>query len=86
MATMNISLPDEMKAWVEKQTNSGRYSSSSDVVRDLVRRGIEREEAIASMNRAIDQGLASGIVEDYDPAERRRALHARFTAGAERSR
>ena len=52
MATMNISLPEEMKAWVEEQASSGRYSSSSDVVRDLVRRGIEREEADRPHQRA----------------------------------
>lgn len=35
MATMNISLPDPMKAWVEEQAKSGRYANTSDVVRDL---------------------------------------------------
>ncbi len=37
MATMNISLPDQMKAWVEEQVKSGRYANSSDYMRDLVR-------------------------------------------------
>jgi len=36
---MNISLPASMKAWVEEQTRTGRYGNSSDVVRDLIRRG-----------------------------------------------
>lgn len=34
---MNISLPDQMKEWVEKQVATGRYADASDYVRDLVR-------------------------------------------------
>jgi antitoxin ParD1/3/4 len=42
MATMNISLPDQMKEWVEAQAETGRYSNASDYVRDLIRRDQER--------------------------------------------
>lgn len=61
MATMNISLPDQMKAWVEEQTRSGRYGNSSDVVRDLIRREQVKAEKIAHMQRLVDEGRASGI-------------------------
>ncbi|WP_421730526.1 type II toxin-antitoxin system ParD family antitoxin [Brevundimonas sp.] len=61
MATMNISLPDQMKAWVEAQTADGRYSNSSDYVRDLIRREQMKADKIASMQRLIDEGRASGI-------------------------
>lgn len=61
MATMNISLPDDMKAWVEAQTATGRYGNSSDVVRDLIRNARTREEKIANMQRLIDEGRASGM-------------------------
>ena len=61
MATMNISLPDQMKAWVEEQTKDGRYANSSDVVRDLIRREQIRAEKIANMQRLVDEGRASGI-------------------------
>ena len=61
MATMNISLPDQMKAWVEAQTQDGRYANSSDYVRDLIRRDQIRAEKIANMQRLIDEGRASGI-------------------------
>lgn len=68
MATMNISLPAPMKAWVEEQTRSGRYGNSSDVVRDLIRREQVRAEKIAHMQRLIDEGRASGI-SDRTPEE-----------------
>ena len=60
MSTMNISLPDAMKSWVEEQAKSGRYANSSDYVRDLIRRDRARSEAITEIQGAIDAGLASG--------------------------
>lgn len=63
MATMNVSLPDAMKDWVESQTRTGRYGNASDYVRDLIRRDQDRADKIANMQRLIDEGLASGISE-----------------------
>ena len=60
MATMNVSLPDPMKDWVEAQARTGRYSNASDYVRDLIRRDQERSDAIAELQTLIDQGLESG--------------------------
>ena len=60
MGTMNISLPDPMKTWVEDQARSGRYANSSDYGRDLIRRDHARVEAMADLQSAIDTGLASG--------------------------
>lgn len=61
MATMNVSLPDPMKAWVEAQAETGRYANASDYVRDLIRKDQERNDKIAAMQRLVDEGLASGI-------------------------
>ena len=61
MATMNISLPDPMKQWVEGQAETGRYSNASDYVRDLIRRGQERTTKIEAMQALIDEGRASGV-------------------------
>ena len=60
MATMNISLPDRMKEWVEAQTETGRYANASDYVRDLIRRDQERTDKIAAMQHLVDDGLKSG--------------------------
>lgn len=61
MATMNISLPDEMKEWVEAQAKSGLYSNSSDYVRDLIRKDTVKHEKIANMRRLVQEGLEGGI-------------------------
>lgn len=80
MATMNVSLPDAMKVWVENQARTGRYGNASDYVRDLIRRDQERSDKIAAMQRLIDEGIASGISEDSVDeilAEARRQARAR---------
>ena len=61
MATMNVSLPDVMKDWVEAQAESGLYANASDYVRDLIRKDQIRSDKIAAMQRFVDEGLASGI-------------------------
>jgi antitoxin ParD1/3/4 len=61
MATMNVSLPDPMKEWVEAQTKTGRYSNASDYVRDLIRRDQLRSDKVAAMQRFVDDGLKSGV-------------------------
>lgn len=61
MATMNVSLPDPMKDWVEAQATTGRYANASDYVRDLIRRDQDRLAKIAELQRLVDEGLASGI-------------------------
>lgn len=61
MATMNISLPDQMKNWVETQTKEGRYANASDYVRDLIRRDQIKAEKIAHWQALIDEALESGV-------------------------
>jgi antitoxin ParD1/3/4 len=63
MATMNISLPDPMKDWVNAQAESGRYANASDYVRDLIRQDQERADKVRQLQALIDQGLASGVSE-----------------------
>lgn len=61
MATMNVSLPDPMKHWVEAQSKEGRYSNASDYVRDLIRKDQERLGKINAMQRFVTKGLESGV-------------------------
>ncbi len=79
MATMNISLPEQMKAWAESQADSGKFSNTSDYVRDLIRKDQARSEKITAMQSKIDEGLASGISAHNvsDIFEMARAEHAK---------
>jgi antitoxin ParD1/3/4 len=60
MATMNISLPDEMKQWVEDRASVGHFSNVSDYVRDVLRR---EQAAVERLQSTIDDAIASGFVE-----------------------
>ena len=78
MATMNVSLPDQMKQWVEDQVQTGRYGNASDYVRDLVRRDQERAEARDEFERLVEEGIASGVsdltLDEIFAEARRKAL------------
>jgi len=61
MATMNVSLPDPMKEWVEAQVETGQYSNASDYVRDLIRRDQEYRDKRERLIQALIAGEESGL-------------------------
>ena len=66
MATMNISVPDPMRDWVQKRIESGLYASASDYVRDLIRRDQEFLErpplTVEDIRRSIEESAREGTV------------------------
>lgn len=54
MATLNISMPDELRAFIEARVKTGEYQSASDYLRDLIRHDREETELL------LLQGLESG--------------------------
>ena len=69
MATMNIPLPEPMRDWVKRQTQSGHYANSSDYVRDLIRKDQQKAEKLASLQRAITEGLQCGDPKKFDMSQ-----------------
>ena len=55
---MNVSLPEELKEYVEARTRSG-YSTPSEYVRELIREDKKRQ-AQANLDALLLEGLASG--------------------------
>ncbi len=68
MATMNISLPDQMRDWVETRTECGQYTNNSDYVRDLIRKDQQRTEKLKTLQDAITKGFDSGDAGELDMA------------------
>jgi antitoxin ParD1/3/4 len=64
MATMNVSVPDPMRDFVQARIDSGRYASVSDYVRDLIRKDQEallaRELSVDEIRQSIADNRASG--------------------------
>ena len=58
MATINISITDLMREWIDDKVESGVYANASDYLRDLIRRDQLREDALT---RALIAGRNSGI-------------------------
>ena len=59
MQTMNISLPEPLKEFVDEQINSGRHSSASDYVRELIRDDARRKVG-ERLEALLLEGLNSG--------------------------
>ncbi len=66
MATMNISVPDPMKDWVQAQIDDGKYASSSDYVRDLIRKDQQEKDKLTALQAAITLGIESGQAGELD--------------------
>lgn len=58
MQSMNISLPDPMKEFVDGQIAKGRYSSASEYVRELIRAD-EKRKAEEQLESLLLEGLGS---------------------------
>ena len=77
MATMNVSLPDPMKDWVESQVKSGKYANSSDYVRDLIRQDQVVQEKRHALIQALIDGEESGSAGKLDMDEIKRKARQR---------
>lgn len=80
MTTMNISLPDVMKEFIDEQVQERGYSTSSEYIRDLIRNDEVRqgEQRLAALLR---EGLESGSPVQIDAthwAAKKEALKERF--------
>lgn len=63
MTTMNISLPDQMKEWVEGKISIGQYHNASEYIRDLIRKDQGEAERTQAFRDAMALGRNSGIDE-----------------------
>lgn len=63
MTTMNISLPDSLKLFVDEQVAEAGYGTSSEFVRDLIRRERDR----LALRNLLLEGPASGVAEPLEP-------------------
>ena len=73
MTTMNISLPDEMKTFVEAQMTQEGYASASEYLRALIREAQKRRakrDLEAKFREAIESGPATPMTrEDWESIE-----------------
>ncbi len=63
MTTMNISLPDTLKSYVDVQVNSRGYGTSSEYVRELIR----RDQDVQRLRALLLDGANSPSTKLVDP-------------------
>src|SRR3954454_3830646 len=82
--TMNVSVPQQLKRYVDRKVSSGDYGSASEFVREAIRekrqREKEREQTNAVLTQKLLEALDSGESIPFDDnyiAEKKRRLLAR---------
>ncbi len=60
MGTMNVSFPDTLKSFVDQQVASRGYGTSSEYVRELIRRDRDRQRLRDLLLDGADSPPASG--------------------------
>lgn len=77
MSTMNISLPDSLKEYVDEQVGECGYGTSSEYVRELIRKDQDRKRLRAMILQGATSGLAAPVDEKYFEALRARVRTSR---------
>ncbi len=80
MTSLNISLPESLKAFVEEKVRKGGYGTASEYVRELIREARKRE-AQARLEALLLEGIDSGppremTAKDWADLRRRVRDHA----------
>lgn len=77
MSTMNISLPENMKRFVDDQVSERGYSTSSEYVRELIRKDQDRQQLRGLLLEGAASSPAVPADADYFESLRDRVRKAR---------
>lgn len=72
MSTMNISLPEALKAFVDQQVDSRGYGTSSEYVRELIRKDQDHQRLRALLLDGGHSAATAPAADDYFRALRDR--------------
>lgn len=74
MKTTSVALGSYFEDFIKAQITDGRYNNASEVIRAGLRLLEDNESRIAALKSAVDEGMNSGIAEDFDPISHLRTL------------
>ena len=86
MSTMNISLPDTLKSFVDEQVSQRGYGTCSEYVRELIRRDQDRLQLRNLLLAGASSAPTAPVNETYFEALRERVRGAAQVASKTRSR
>jgi len=65
----SITLGNHFENFVQSRISVGRYKNASEVIRAGLRLLEEEESKVVALKQAIQEGIESGIEEDFDPEQ-----------------
>lgn len=79
MTTLNITVPEEVQAFIESQLSEGGYASASDYLLALIHDAQARQALDAKLHEALDSGPDEPMTQG-DWAAIRQEVHRRHAA------
>ena len=73
----SVSLGNYFESFVDNSVTKGRFKNASEVIRAGLRLLEEEENKIAVLRNAINEGIESGIAENFDPKKHLESLKAK---------
>ena len=74
----SVSLGDYFEDFVDAKVTQGRYKNASEVIRAGLRLLEEEENKIQILKNAIQEGIDSGLAEDFNPKKHLEGLKTRL--------
>ena len=79
MSTMNISLPEALKSFVDEQVSARGFGTSSEYVRELIRKDLDRQQLRGLLLQGAQSAPEAAADEDYFEGLRARVRTRRTT-------
>ncbi len=77
----SVSLGNYFESFVDTTVSEGRFKNASEVIRAGLRLLEEEENKLAALKKAINEGIESGIAENFDPKQHLEFLKAKRRNG-----
>jgi antitoxin ParD1/3/4 len=77
----SVSLGNYFESFVDTTVSEGRFKNASEVIRAGLRLLEEEENKLAALKKAINEGIESGIAENFDPKQHLELLKAKRRNG-----
>ncbi|HEC42871.1 MAG TPA: type II toxin-antitoxin system ParD family antitoxin [Bacteroides sp.] len=77
----SITLGNHFDNFIKNRISAGRYKNTSEVIRAGLRLLEEEESKVIALKQAIQEGIDSGIAEDFDPEQFLQNLKAQRSNG-----
>lgn len=74
MKTTSVALGPYFENFIKEQIALGRYNNASEVIRAALRTLEDEERQLQAFNAAVQEGIDSGLVRNFDPAENLKRL------------